>query len=78
MNGYHIIKFKFINPVKANGRMFLEANTMVKQMINDKDDTDIIEMKNVFFSKMDCDLIPFYAIDSKNILPLWVEMKKID
>ena len=76
--GYYDIKFKFINPVKANGRMFLEANTMVKQMINDKEDTDIIEMKNVFFSKMDCDLIPFYAIDSKNILPLWVEMKKID
>tara|TARA_B110000914_G_scaffold70449_1_gene61575 strand:- start:1587 stop:3290 length:1704 start_codon:yes stop_codon:yes gene_type:complete len=76
--GYYNIKFKFINPVKANGRMFLEANTMVKQMINDKDDTDIIEMKNVFFSEIDCDLTPFYAIDSKNILPFWVEMKKID
>tara|TARA_B110000305_G_scaffold83406_1_gene93919 strand:- start:1510 stop:3264 length:1755 start_codon:yes stop_codon:yes gene_type:complete len=76
--GYYNIKFKFINPVKANGRMFLEANTTVKQIINDKEDTDVIEMKNVFFSKMDCDLIPFYAIDSKNILPFWVEMKKIN
>jgi arylsulfatase len=35
-------------------------------------------MKNVYFSQMDCDLIPFYAIDSKNIFPFWVEMKKLD
>ncbi len=76
--GYYDIKFKFIKPVKANGRMYLEANTIVKQMHNEREDTDIIEMKNVFLSEMDCDLIPFYAIGSKNIFPFWVEMKKID
>jgi arylsulfatase A-like enzyme len=76
--GHYDVKFKFINPVKANGRMFLEANTMVKQMINEKEDADIIEMKNVFFSEMDCDLTPFYAEGSKKIFPFWVEIKKID
>jgi arylsulfatase len=76
--GYYDIKFKFIKPVKANGRMYLETNTLVKQILNEKEGTDIIEMRNVFFSEMDCDLIPFYAIDSKNIFPFWVEMKKID
>lgn len=76
--GYYDIKFKFIKPVKANGRMYLETNTSVKQMLNEKEDTDIIEMKNVFFPEMDCDLIPFYAIGSKNIFPFWIEMKKID
>ena len=76
--GYYDILFKFIKPVKANGRMYLEANTLVKQMVNKKVDTDTIEMKNVYFSEMECDLIPFYAIDSKNIFPFWVEMKKID
>jgi arylsulfatase A-like enzyme len=76
--GYYNIKFKFINPVKANGRMFLEANTMVKQMINEKDDTDIIEMKNIFFSEMDCDLTPFYSISAKNIFPFWVEIERIN
>lgn len=76
--GHYDISMKFIKPVKANGRLYLEANTLVKQMVNKKEDTDIIEMKNVFLPKMDCDLIPFYAIDSKNIFPFWVEMKKID
>jgi len=76
--GHYDITFKFIYPVKANGRMFIEANTLVRQMINKKVDTDIIEMKNVFFPEMDCDLIPFYAIGSKNIFPFWVELKKID
>jgi len=76
--GHYNIKIKFIKPVKANGRMYIEANTLVKQMVNKKEDTDIIEMKNVFFPKMDCDLIPFYAINSKRIFPFWIEMKKID
>ncbi|WP_303925688.1 arylsulfatase [Draconibacterium sediminis] len=76
--GHYDIKFKFIKPVKANGRMYLETNTLVKQMLNEKEDTDIIEMKNVFFSEMDCDLIPFYTIGSKNIFPFWVEIEKID
>ena len=76
--GHYDIKFKFIKPVKANGRMYLEANTLVKQMLNEKEGTDIIEMKNVYFSEMDCDLIPFYTINSKNIFPFWVEMKKMD
>ena len=58
--------------------MYLEANTLVKQLLNENDETDVIEMKNVFFPEMDCDLIPFYAVGSKKILPFWIEMKKID
>jgi arylsulfatase len=76
--GHYDIKFKFIKPVNANGRMYIETNTLVKQILNEKENTDIIEMKNVFFPEMDCDLIPFYAVGSKNIFPFWVEMKKID
>lgn len=76
--GYYDIKFKFIKPLKANGKMYLETNTLVKQILNKKEDTDMIEMKNVYFSDIDCDLKPFYAIDSKYIFPFWVEMKKRD
>ena len=76
--GHYNITFKFIKPVKANGTMYLEANTYVTQMVNTKENTDAIEMKNVFLPKMDCDLIPFYADGSKNIFPFWVEMKKIN
>lgn len=76
--GYYDILFKFIKPVKANGKIYVEANTVVKQMTNKKEGTDTIEMKNVYFSEMDCDLIPFYSIDSKNIFPFWVELKKLN
>ncbi len=76
--GFYDIKFKFIEPVQANGRMCIETNARVKQMLNLKEGTDIIEMKKVFFPEMDCDLIPFYSIGSKRILPFWVEMKKLE
>lgn len=76
--GNYNIKFKFIKSVKSNGRMVLETNTLVNQMKNTLDDTDIIEMKNVYFSKMDCDFIPFYAQGSKNIFPFWVEIEKVN
>lgn len=76
--GHYDIKFKFIKPVKASGKMYLETNGLIHQMLNEKEDTDIIEMENVFFSEMDCDLIPFYAVGSQKILPFWIEMKKID
>ena len=76
--GYYNIKFKFIKPIKANGKMYLEANTMVRQVKNVKEGTDMIEMKNVYFSDMDCELMPYYAVGSKNVFPFWVEMERID
>jgi arylsulfatase A-like enzyme len=76
--GHYNIKFKFIKPVKANGSMYLEANTMIKQMQNKKEGTDLIEMKNVYFHDMDCELRPYYSIDSKSIFPFWVEMERVD
>jgi arylsulfatase len=76
--GFYDLKFKFIQPVQAKGKMCIETNASVKQMLNLEEGTDMIEMKNVFFPEMDCDLIPFYSIGSKRILPFWVEMKKID
>jgi len=74
--GIYDIKFKFIKPVKANGKMYLETNTILNQKKNKTDNTDIIEMKNVFLPQIHCDLIPFYAVGSKKIFPFWVELKK--
>ena len=76
--GFYDIKFKFIQPVQANGKMCIETNASVKQMLNLTEGTDMIEMKNVFFPEMDCDLIPFYSIGPKRIFPFWVEMTKLD
>lgn len=76
--GLYNIKYKFIKPVNTNGVMYLETGAYTKQMLNVKESTDVIEMKNVFLPELDCDLIPFYADGSKNIFPFWVEMEKID
>ncbi len=76
--GHYDIKFKFIEPVKGNGRMILETNTIINQMKNKKDSTDIIEMKNIYLPEMDCDFIPSYSVGRKNIFPFWAEIKKID
>lgn len=76
--GFYNIRFKFINPVDGNGRMFLETNSVIKQMRNVNGDTDLIEMNNVYIPQTDGFLIPFYSIGSRNILPLYVEMEKMD
>ena len=76
--GYYDITFKFVQPVVGNGKMVLEANTLVRQMENKKGDTDIIQMEKVYFPKMTGKLLPFYAVDNKNIFPFWMEMKRVD
>ncbi len=76
--GYYDITYKFVQPVKANGRMVLEANTLVRQMVNKAENTDVIQMKRIYFPKMTGELIPFYAVNNKNIFPFWMELKKLD
>ena len=76
--GYYDITYKFVKPVAGNGKMVLEANTLVRQMVNKNGTTDIIQMKKVYFPKMVGNLIPFYAVDNKNIFPFWMEMEKLD
>jgi len=76
--GWYNIRFKFLNPVPANGRMFIETKSFINQMKNEADNTDIIEMKNVYLPGMKCDFVPFYAVGSRRILPFWVEIEKID
>ncbi|UJH68914.1 arylsulfatase [Allomuricauda sp. SCSIO 65647] len=75
--GQYNIRFKFTKPLKKGGKMMLETSALVNTMENKIEGADLIEMKNVSLPKMDCDLIPFYAIDGKRILPFWVEMERI-
>ncbi|WP_190810372.1 arylsulfatase [Flagellimonas sp. S3867] len=74
--GTYNIKFKFIKPVEAGGRMFLETGEVVNQMKNDAK-TDIIDMKNVNLSEMKGSLVPFYMVQRKRIFPFWVELERI-
>ncbi|MEM9647507.1 MAG: arylsulfatase [Bacteroidota bacterium] len=74
---YHV-RMKFIKPVKAGGRLYLEANTLVKQQTNSQDQVDVLELKNVYLPQMDCDLLAHYAVGGKHIMPFWVELEKLD
>ena len=75
--GTYNIRFKFINPVKSNGHIYLETGTIVHQKQIKGPETDIIEMNGVNLTDIDCDIIPFYAVGGKNILPFWVELTKV-
>ena len=76
--GIYNIRFRFIKPVPANGYMYIETKSFSNRMKNDRDSTEIIEMKNVLLPGINCDLIPFYTVGSKRIFPFWVELEKTD
>jgi hypothetical protein len=76
--GVYNVRFKFVQPVAAGGKMYLETGPVVNQLKNEKDNTDIIEMNNIFLKEMNCELVPFYSIGDKNIFPFWVELERID
>lgn len=77
LKGRYNFKFKFIKSIIAGGTMFLETNTIINQMKNDIN-TDIIEMKNISLPKLNGELIPYYLIGGKMILPFSIEIEKID
>jgi len=76
--GIYNVKFKFIQPLKTPGQMYLETGPIVNQLKIENINTDIIEMKNIQLAKMNCGLIPFYTTKGKNIFPFWVELEKLD
>jgi hypothetical protein len=75
--GDYNIRFKFIKPVPPGGRMVIDTRSVIYQMHNDADSTDVIEMESVHFQKMKSDFIPFYETGSRRIFPFWVELEKV-
>ena len=76
--GSYNLRFKFIKPVPQGGKMIVETGTFINQMKNDIDETDILEMKNVYLPSLKCDFVPFYLTGGKSIFPLYVEIEKIE
>jgi arylsulfatase A-like enzyme len=76
--GTYNVRFKFIKPLETKGRMYLETGAIINQMQFDNIGNDMIEMKNIHLTQMDCDLIPFYSTKGKSIFPFWVELEKLD
>jgi arylsulfatase A-like enzyme len=75
--GYYNIRFRFIKPLPANGRMMVETKSFINQMKNFQENVNLLEMKNVYLPSMKCDFIPFYEAGSRRIFPFWVEIEKI-
>jgi arylsulfatase A-like enzyme len=75
--GTYNIKFRFLNPLKEGGQMIVETGTFINQKMNTKKGVTELVMNNISYPRMDCDLIPFYLVDSKRILPFWIEMERV-
>jgi arylsulfatase len=76
--GNYNLRFKFIKALPPGGKMMVETGGFINQFQNEKKDTDLIEMKNVYLPSLKCDFVPFYLTGGKRILPLWVELERID
>lgn len=77
LEGNYNIRFKFMESLPVPGVLRLEANGFILNKENTTE-TDIIEMKNVDFRTMECQLRPFYQSGGKRIFPFWVELYKTD
>jgi arylsulfatase A-like enzyme len=75
--GTYNIRYTFINPIETPGNMFLETNSKIFRQENTTTPTDVIEMKNIYFTDMKCDFVPYYSTRGRNIFPLWVELEKV-
>jgi hypothetical protein len=74
--GFYDLRFRFINPVPAKGRMVIDTRSITYQIRNPEENAIIIEMKNIYIPGMKTDFAPFYETGSRRILPLWVELEK--
>ena len=76
-SGEYDIKFKFVKPVPAGGKMTLETGSQAK-VINDQsaDVIEVLEMKSVSLGNTKGDLLPFYTVGGKRYFPFWVELEK--
>jgi len=75
--GTYNLKFRFLNPLKEGGQMIVETGTFINQIKNTQKNVIELEMKNISYPEIDCDFVPFYLVNSKRILPFWVEIVKV-
>jgi len=76
-SGVYNFKFKFNNVEENDGQMTLEIGNSVHSKKIYIDDEGFASMENIKVDEGDYDLIPFLTINRKNILPFWVEVKKL-
>ena len=76
--GLYNIKFRFVKPLQKGGKMYMETGAIINQKKNDTENVSSLEMQNIHLPNMECDLIPFYALNGKKIFPFWVEFQKVN
>ncbi len=75
--GNYNIRFRFLNPLKPNGQIVLETKPYINQKRNTEENVTEVIMNNIHYPDLECDLIPYYLVDSRSILPFWIEIEKI-
>jgi arylsulfatase len=76
--GTYNIRCRFLNPLEKGGQMIIETGTFINQKANLLEGITELEMNNISYPEMDCDIIPFYLTGSKRIFPFYVEIKRVD
>lgn len=47
-------------------------------IMTDDQGSSALVFGNVSLNEMDCDIIPFYSVDNRRILPFWVSIERTD
>ncbi|WP_158859377.1 arylsulfatase [Lunatibacter salilacus] len=76
--GTYTVRFKFINPLSAQGTMTLETNGSIWQRKTSVPVEDMIVWENVQLPASESDLIPYFTGEGKRVFPLWVSLERID
>jgi arylsulfatase A-like enzyme len=76
--GHYKIRYRFKNPVPPKGRMVVDLKSLSFQQKNSEAGLNSIEMKNLELPGGKCEFYPYYEVAGKRILPLWVEIERID
>ena len=76
--GWYDVKCRFLDPLTGGGRMMLETNGIINRKENSEDNQEVIVMKNIYLPQMEGELLPYYMIGGKKILPFWIEMEKVN
>ncbi|RIJ47975.1 arylsulfatase [Maribellus luteus] len=75
--GKYNVTFKFVQAIEGGGTLLLETNGVVNRMDN-SENTDVLEMKNVDLPGYEGELMANYFSSGKKILPFWIELEKVD
>lgn len=76
-NGHYTIRYRFKNPVPPKGRIVADLRSLSFQQKNAETGINI-EMKDVELPEGKCEFYPYYEVAGKRILPLWVEIERLD